>query len=178
MPEYYFDIETTGLDPRKDRIITFQFQELSQVSGIPVTKLVIAKEWDDDCSENAILEWMKELLIDQKSWRFVPVGNNLLFDLFFMAARMRNYFHTDFLTCLINRPCIDIKHILVMINGGNFKNYSRMIPKTDLGINVPIWYQKKQYEKIISYVEMEAEAFMRTYGILKRNLPNLAGLIG
>jgi len=178
VPEYYFDIETTGLDPKSDRIITFQFQELSQVSGIPVTKLVIAKEWDNDCSENTILEWMKELLIDQQSWRFVPVGNNLLFDLFFIAERMGNYFHIDFLIRLINRPFIDIKHILVMINGGHFKNYSRMIPKTDLGINVPVWYQKKQYEKIISYVEMEVAAFVRTYGILKRNLPSLAELIG
>ncbi len=67
MPEYYFDIETTGLNPESAKIITFQFQELSQVSGIPATKLVIAKEWDDDCSENTMLEWMKELLIDQQS---------------------------------------------------------------------------------------------------------------
>jgi len=177
MPEYYFDIETTGLNPTKDRIITFQFQELSQVSGIPLTKLVVAKEWDDDCSEGVILEWMKELLIDSPFWKFVPVGNNLLFDLSFIAARMQTYFHTDFSMQLINRPFIDIKHILVMINGGHFRNYSRMISKTDLGSNVPIWYQKRQYEKIVNYVEMETEAFVRTYGILKRNLPALAGLI-
>ena len=177
MPEYYFDIETTGLDPNKDRIITFQYQELSQVSGIPLTKLVIAKEWDNDCSEGTIMEWMKELLIDSPFWKFVPVGNNLLFDLSFIAARMRAYFHTDLSMQLINRPFIDIKHVLVMINGGHFRNYSRMITKTDLGSNVPIWYHKKQYEKIVNYVEMEAEAFVRTYGILKRNLPALAGLI-
>ena len=177
MPEYYFDIETTGLDPTKDRIITFQFQELSQVSGVPLTKLVIAKEWDNDCSEDVILEWIKESLIDSSFWKFVPVGNNLLFDLSFIAARMRAYFHADFSMQLINRPFIDIKHILVMINGGHFRNYGRMIAKTDFGGNVPIWYQKKQYEKIINYVEMEAEAFVRTYGILKRNMPALAGLI-
>ena len=177
MPEYYLDIETTGLDPNRDRIITFQYQELSQVSGIPLTKLVIAKEWDDDCSEGMILEWMKELLIDSPFWKFVPVGNNLLFDLSFIAARMRTYFHADFSIQLTNRPFIDIKHILVMINGGHFRNYSRMIAKTDFGGNVPLWYQKKQYEKIINYIEMEAEAFVRTYSILKRNMPALAGLI-
>jgi len=177
VPEYYFDIETTGLDPDDDRIITFQYQELSQVSGVPLTKLVVAKEWDDDCSEGAILEWIKELLIDPPFWKFVPVGNNLLFDLTFIAARMRTYFNEDFSIQLINRPFIDIKHVLVMINGGHFRNYSRMIAKTDFGSNVPIWYQKKQYEKIVNYVEMEAEAFVRTYGILKRNLPALAGLI-
>jgi hypothetical protein len=177
VPEYYFDIETTGLDPNNDRIITFQYQELSQVSGIPLTKLVIAKEWEDDCSEGAILEWIKELLIDSPFWRFVPVGNNLLFDLTFIAARMHAYFHADFSLSLINRPFIDLKHVLVMINGGHFRNYSRMIAKTDLGSNVPVWYQKKQYERIVNYIEMEAEAFVRTYGILKRNLPALAALI-
>lgn len=177
MPEYYFNIETTGLDPSKHKIITFQFQELSQVSGIPLTKLVVAKEWNDDCSEGAILECIKELLIDSPFWKFVPVGNNLLFDLSFIAARMWIYFDADFLMQLINRPFIDVKHILILINGGNFRNYNRMIDKTDLGSNVPIWYQKKQYEKILDYVEMEAEAFVRTYGILKRNLPGLAGLV-
>ncbi|HLE35169.1 MAG TPA: hypothetical protein VI698_04685, partial [Nitrososphaerales archaeon] len=92
MRHYYFDIETTGLDPHKDKIITFQCQELSQVSGTPLTKLLIAKEWDGDCSEGRILEWIKELLVDQLFWKFVPVGNNLIFDLSFIAARMRIYF--------------------------------------------------------------------------------------
>jgi hypothetical protein len=173
---YYFDIETTGLDPDKDKILTFQYQELSQVSGTPLTKLLIVKEWDDG-SEIRILEWMKTLLIDSPFWKFVPVGNNLIFDLSFIAARMRIYFHVDFLMQLLNRPFIDIKHILVMINQGRFRNYSRMIGKEEFGVNVPIWYQNGQYEKIVDYVEMEARAFVRIYGILKRNLPALMGVI-
>ena len=177
MPQYYFDIETTGLNPNKDKIITFQYQEVSSVSGIPLTKLVVAKEWDDGCSESMILEWLKHLMIDSPWRRFIPVGNNLLFDLTFIAARMQTHFHADFSRWLINRPFIDIKHVLIMINGGHFRNYSRMIGKTDFGSNVPIWYQKNQYEKIIDYVQIEAEAFVRTYSILKRNLPALAGLI-
>ena len=176
MRHYYFDIETTGLNPDKDKIITFQYQELSELSGIPLTQLVIAKEWDSD-SEHIILELIKELLVDSPFWRFVPVGNNLLFDLSFIAARMRIYFHADFFMQLINRPFIDMKHVLVMMNGGCFRNYSKMIGKTEFGGNVPIWYQRRQYEKIVDYVEREAEAFVRTYGILKRKLPAMAGLI-
>ena len=145
MRHCYFDIETTGLDPNKDKILTFQYQELSQVSGTPLTKLLIVKEWDYDYSETKILEWLKTLLIDSPFWKFVPVGNNLVFDLSFIAARMRIYFHADFLMQLINRPFIDLKHVLVMIN--------------------------------VNYVEMEAKAFLRTYGILKRNLPAIGGLI-
>ena len=177
MHHYYFDIETTGLDPHRDKIVTFQYQELSQVSGTPLIKLLIVKEWDRECSEGKILEWMKALLIDLPFWKFVPVGNNLVFDLSFIAARMRIYFREDFLMQLLNRPFIDLKHVLVMMNGGRFRNYSRMIGKEEFGVNVPIWYKNGQYEKIIDYVEMEARAFVRTYGILKRNLPALGGLI-
>jgi len=177
VPDYYFDIETTGLDPNKDKIITFQYQELSQVSGIPLTKLIIAKEWDNDCSEEIILQWMKELLIDSPFWSFIPVGNNLLFDFLFISARMGYYFGIDVSMQLINRPFVDIKHPLVLINGGHFRNYSKMIGKGEVGSQIPVWYQKKQYDQIINYIEMEAEAFIRIYQILKRNMPALAGLI-
>ncbi|MFY3740584.1 MAG: hypothetical protein HMLIMOIP_001025 [Candidatus Nitrosomirales archaeon] len=142
-----------------------------------MTKLVIAKEWDYDCSEIKVLKWLKALLIDSPLWKFVPVGNNLVFDLSFIAARMRMYFHVDLLMQLLNRPFIDLRHVLVMINGGRFRNYSRMIGKEEFGSNVPVWYQNGQYEKIVDYVEMDARAFVRTYSMLKRNLPTLAGLI-
>jgi hypothetical protein len=64
-----------------------------------------------------------------------------------------------------------------MINGGRFSNYSRMVGKEGIGINVPIWYQNGHYERIVSYIEMEARAFVRTYTILKRSLPTLGALI-
>ena len=54
--EYYFGIETTGLNPCKDKIVTFQYQGLSEVSGIPLTQLVIVKEWERGCSEKVIVE--------------------------------------------------------------------------------------------------------------------------
>lgn len=64
MVEYYFGIETTGLNPCKDKIVTFQYQVLSEVSGIPLTKLVIVKEWERGCSEKVMVRWIKELVID------------------------------------------------------------------------------------------------------------------
>src|SRR3989338_2896323 len=36
MANYYLDIETTGLDPQKDKVITIQFQELDRSSGDPI----------------------------------------------------------------------------------------------------------------------------------------------
>jgi hypothetical protein len=172
----YFDIETTGLDPSKAKILTFQYQELSQFSGVPLTKLLIVKEWERD-SEIEMLTWLKTLLIDSPFWKFVPVGNNLVFDLSFIASRMQMCFHKDFLMQLLNRPFIDLKHVLVMINEGRFRNYSRLIGKEEFGVNVPVWYRNGEYEKIVSYIEMEARAFVRTYTILKRSLPALTTLI-
>lgn len=57
---------------------------------------------------------------------------------------------------LMNRPSIDIKHVLVMINGGNFRNYGKIMGKTELGSSVPLWYERKEYDKFGSYVKMEA----------------------
>jgi uncharacterized protein YprB with RNaseH-like and TPR domain len=169
--EYYFDIETSGLNPSKDKIVTFQYQALSMATGAPLTKLTIVKEWEDGCSEEMMLKLVMHLLIDAPLWSFVPIGNNLAFDFSFISARMRHYFGIDVLERLMDRPCIDVKHILVMINKGRFKNYAKIVGKGESGGNVPLWYQRKEYDKIVRYVEMEAEAFVRTYSILKRNLP-------
>ena len=54
MGNYYFDIETTGLDPKKDKIITIQYQELDRFTGKAIGKLVILKEWES--SEREILQ--------------------------------------------------------------------------------------------------------------------------
>ena len=45
MVEYYFDVETTGTDFEKDKIITIQWQRLGFV-GEPVGELNILKSWE------------------------------------------------------------------------------------------------------------------------------------
>ena len=54
MANYYFDIETTGLDPEKCKIITIQFQELDSFSGEAKGELIILKVRES--SEREILE--------------------------------------------------------------------------------------------------------------------------
>jgi uncharacterized protein YprB with RNaseH-like and TPR domain len=173
---YYFDIETTGLHPNTAKIITFQYQALSSSSWTPVSELVIVKEWESDWSELLLLVKLKEMLIDEV-WSFVPVGNNLSFDFSFISDRMRHYFGIDALPKLMKRPFLDLKHILVMMNGGSFRNYSQLIGKARLGANVPKWYEVGEYSKIIRYIEEEAEDFVRAYGVLMRKLSKLASQI-
>ena len=43
---YYLDIETTGLDPLQDKIITIQYMELERNTAKPISPLKILKEWN------------------------------------------------------------------------------------------------------------------------------------
>ncbi|HLC37158.1 MAG TPA: hypothetical protein VJJ53_00015, partial [Candidatus Nanoarchaeia archaeon] len=43
--EYYLDLETQGLNPETDKIVTLQYQQLNS-EGDPVGNLVILKEWE------------------------------------------------------------------------------------------------------------------------------------
>ena len=51
--EYYLDIETTGLDPKKDQIITIQYQRLGMLTGRSEGDLNILRSWES--SEKEIL---------------------------------------------------------------------------------------------------------------------------
>jgi len=55
MPPYYFDIETTGLDPEEDSIITAQYQELPKPHQTVPGHLKIFTIWDHNMSEKALL---------------------------------------------------------------------------------------------------------------------------
>ncbi|MHB8546333.1 MAG: ribonuclease H-like domain-containing protein [Nitrosotalea sp.] len=45
MGNFYLDIETTGVDPRNDKIITIQFVELERNTGKQIGEFRILKEW-------------------------------------------------------------------------------------------------------------------------------------
>jgi uncharacterized protein YprB with RNaseH-like and TPR domain len=90
---YYFDIETTGLNPAESKIVSIQFWHLSYTTGTPFVdaKLEILKEWESD--ERTILEKFIKLFIEGKDRSFfIPVGNNLDFDLPFVEYRVKHYF--------------------------------------------------------------------------------------
>lgn len=46
MPNFYLDIETTGLDERKDKIITIQFADLDRNTYAHTDMLRVLKEWE------------------------------------------------------------------------------------------------------------------------------------
>ena len=165
--EYYTDIETNDLNPETGKIITLQYQPLDK-EGNPTGDLVILKEW-----EIGEEELIKRFLYIFKKWEFIPVGMNLAFDFKFLFAKIKKYTGKEIdLNELGNIPHLDIKPILVLMNGGNFKGakLSNFTSKGQNGIAIPEYYKNKEYGKIIGYVEKEADEFIKFYKYLKQNL--------
>lgn len=164
MTQFYADIETTGFDNEKDKIITIQYQELDW-DGKPKGDLVILKEWE--LSEEDMIKVFHKKLFEGGDWGFIPIGTNLIFDLTFLWAKFKKYN----LKCpalseyLYNKPLIDIKYTLIMANSLNFKGagLDNMTNKKTDGRMIPEYYIKKQYNKIEEYIKQETESFIEFF---------------
>jgi len=176
--EHYFDIETTGLDPERDKIITIQTQRLVGRTGEPIDEVNILKEWES--SEKEIIKKMMPLLTCENPFDFIIVGKNLLFDFMFLNKRAEKYGLKGLdMRCFYNRASLDLKPILVMINDGNFKGYDKVLDKKGKLANVivPKLYKEKKYREIVKYIKEEAKTFTDAYQKLKKDMPSLAKLL-
>ena len=178
MTEYYLDIETyspTGKpDLEQDKIITIQFQELSTREGHPQGELVIVSEWHSG-SEEALLDEFRQRFLTGGSFDFIPIGLNLYgFDLILIIRRLNKYFNLQLgMDFFRTRPVIDIKPILVIMNGGMFKGYDRLLGKTESGALIRKWYEERKYDEIERYIREEADNFIKKYQTLKTQIPQI-----
>ena len=164
LPHYYFDIETTGLDCEKDKIITIQFQKILFGDGTPEEPLTILKSWDNGESEEIMINEIAPLIMAANPFKFVPIGNNLNFEFKFLLAKISKYLKLQIDPLYFHsRPHIDLKHVMILLNQGRFKGYNAFLKKIESGLNVPIWYQEREYPRIINYIKMEAQAFTDFY---------------
>ena len=173
MTEYYFDTETTGLDPQKHKMITIQWQELDRYTGKSIGDLQILKEWES--SEKEILKKFLPNLTCYH-WDFVFIGKNLLFDFMFLDKRLKHHNLGEFdLSCAQKRVVLDVKNVLVMING-NFIGFDKLLDKNgNLGkVNVPELYEQKKHQEIIKYIEEETKVFLKAFQTLKKEMPSIA----
>ncbi|TAL47853.1 hypothetical protein EPN87_02020 [archaeon] len=184
MAEFYLDIETArsnpkdinekaNLDPRTGKIITIQFQQLDSRTGKPIGELQVLKEWKS--SEKDILNQFFERFNIEKTWDFIPVGHNLSFEFKFLRHKSLELLAKDIPaeSLYVQKPFIDIKHICVILNGGNFlgcglDNFSA---KLHDGKFIDSWYQDGEYENIEKYVNTEASAFVELYQEMKSKIP-------
>ena len=137
---YYLDIETTGLDPLRHKIITIQYVELERNTAKPVGPLKILKEWESD-EKTILTKFIEESGInDSYKFTFIPVGFNLQFEhSFFWQRCMSNGLKP---IDILNRPFLDLKTVAVIMNKGEFKGASlhNMTNKPHGGGNIPQLY--------------------------------------
>ena len=72
---------------------------------------------------------------------------------------------------------IDLKHILIIMNGGKFRGCAELIGKTGRARNIAQWYVSKDYHLIEQYIVEEAEDFAIFYSMLKKEIPKLRSQI-
>lgn len=178
MTSYYFDIETTGLNPETSTILTIQFQKLD-FRGLPTEDLVILKSWES--SEKEILEQFvkkTDILNKHDSWIFVPVGYNLPFEAKFLSYKFKKYEICDDFN-LLDKPYVDLFQMAIIFNQGKFKGtgLDKVSGKQGDGFQVIEAYSFGDYDKIVGYVEMETREFLRLYRFLLRNCTKFKGYI-
>ena len=194
MPRYYLDIETVPLkwdphtpndrsiigDPTKNKIITIQYQEIRFSDGMPKGDLQILKEWETS-EEDIVTKFSKEFLpFDDvhnnfDKWKFVPVGNNLNFEWKHLTPKIKKYYGVDFDP--LDKPTVDLKDTLVLINKGAFTGYHTVLAKNGRASNMAKWYYNEQYDEILRYIMAEAESFHLAHQVMSYNLPLLKDLI-
>lgn len=176
MPEYYLDIETTGLDPMRHQIITIAYQRLSMVSGRVEGDLNILKIWDS--TEREMLELFLPILTGSGPFSFVAIGPNIPFVYSFIVARAVTH-HLDApdpLHLFGSKPYLDLKPLLVMMNRGSFKGASleRFVPMKVSGETVPQLYRDLRYNEVLDHVREKSMGFCGLYKHLKERIPDLA----
>ena len=173
MGTYYLDIETTGLDPKDDSIITIQYQELERSTGRPVGDLTILQSWK--MPEEEMLERFVSdtAACDPYPFAFIPVGYNLKFEHSFLRAK--SFAHDMTAIDLLSRPFIDLHGTGILMNGGEFKGsgLDKITAKRQGGGSVPEWYGIGQYNRIIDYIRDETAAFVDFYMWLLREMPGM-----
>jgi len=179
MTFYYLDTETTGFNPKEDKIITIQYQKVDNV-GKAWGDLIILKEWELG-EEEMVRKFFKVFFKENNPFNFIPIQQNSLFDFQFLLERFKRYnlITNDKIDFLFKIPIVDIHSTLIIANNMYFKNsgLNYFTAKKDSGIIIPDLYAKKEYAKIEEYIKQETKSFIDAFEILCRELPKLKSLL-
>lgn len=178
MEGHYFDLETFSQndkpDPDVDKIISIQFQKIDLKTGEPLGRLQILKEWEE--GEESMIKFLHKWFFERNIWQFVPVGFNLNFEWKFLSAKFKKYGLDDrnIKDFCENLPQIDLK-VFAVLKKGSFigASLSSISEKQDDGNVIADFYEKKQYNEIIEYIEDEAKSFLNLYSKIVKNIDEI-----
>ena len=97
MVHYYLDIETFGTgsrpDPVLDTIVTITYCAFDPRTGGLVREPTVLKVWES--SEREIVKRLCSRMVGKNPFSFIPVGFNILFDLWFLKHKFRKFCSID-----------------------------------------------------------------------------------
>jgi len=155
---YYFSMETySKYSPGEDDdIISLYWQKINRL-GEPSGTPVMLNSWE--YGEKELLQKFHSA-IQKSRWDFVPVGNNLPFFEKILKKKFKKH-SMDFSGF---EPSIDFRPIFVLMNRGLFAGSGLSdFASIESASNVRKWYTNKDFNKISSYVEQKAHAFLSIY---------------
>lgn len=180
-----------GDDPRRDRIVSIQYQKLTGLEPGAISPLVRLHEWDHPGGEKGILkDFDKATGFFRNKWACVMAGFNLAFEKSWFWAKGMSYglvpWGTD--PNEWERPCIDLHHVAMLFNadnvlpmgmrgdvppmmvGASLDNFSR---KKGKGAAVTRLYHERRFQAIDDYTVQEARAFVELWETLLVEMPQL-----
>lgn len=181
MGEFYFDIETTGLDPAIDELVLVAYQPIKW--NKPSEELRVVSRWSTKSEKELVKKVLELGILDftDNRFSFVPVGTNLHFDLSFVIERasflgLAHWSRDDFSHFYRNKPMKDVSSALVMMNDGMFKGsgldtFTKLKPSS--GNVVPELWARKDFQGIEKYARADAAGFFEVYGKLSAELRDL-----
>lgn len=176
MPAYYFSIEgiKTGerSDPATDKLVTLQYQKIKQTTGEPQDILVICREWESSEQEIVTSFYNRFFRPGTPVTEFIPVGLNLDYAYEVLLALFRKYNLPPVTSYELyyQRPRIDLRPIIVILNDGRFVGASldAFSIKKGEDRHMEKWYDKKEYGRIEHYVREDAARFLKIFQYLSK----------
>ena len=117
-------------------------------------------------------KFIRDSKIDSNyAFDFVPTGYNLCFEHNFLKERTA--LHSLNPLDILSKPFIDLRAFGILMNNGEFKGsgLDNLTGKETSGKEIPIWYENKEYGRIIKYIENETKSFIEFNAWLYKEMP-------
>ena len=178
MSKYYLDIETTGLNPNENKIISIQTAFIDEKNKKFRNIKVYMHDDEAIILENFFRDY-REIINKYGVFGYIFVGYNIQFDLVFLWKKARVHGieipFTSFESFIFKVPFLDLRHLVILMNDANFKgsSLSNFSKKKHDGNIIIDYLHEKNKDKIMRYIYDETEAYKNLYFFLRDKMNKL-----